>query len=179
MAEDEGAKSSPSTPNVVEEGLKDLDLQKVDSGTSRGRMSSRNIKRENSMGAGISPAGFGGRHSLESPKKPGSSSHSSAVSTPKTEEVVPGSVTLKQQPGQPPKLARSTSRRVVPRTPPLFHEYASRTEEAKGAFQVIPACIYSSKTIGATDHAMDCECAEEWGQFILCLPLWARKLLKS
>ncbi|KAL8705012.1 MAG: hypothetical protein Q9201_001857 [Fulgogasparrea decipioides] len=162
MADDEEATFSPSTPNVVEEGLKELHLQKEGLGTLRGRMSSRGIKREDTADHSMSPSAASRRRSLESPKKLGSSSHSSAVSTPKTEEIIPSTVTLKQQPGQPPKLARSTSQKVVSRNPPLFHEYASKTVEAKDTFQVIPGCIYSSKAIGATDHAMDCECAEEW-----------------
>ncbi|KAL8710925.1 MAG: hypothetical protein Q9220_004524 [cf. Caloplaca sp. 1 TL-2023] len=99
---------------------------------------------------------------LQSPQKSGVSSHSSTVSTPKNEELIPSAVTLKQEPGEPPKLARSTSQKVTSRAPPLFHQLPSKTEEAKDTFQAIPSCVYSSKAIGATDHAMDCECNEEW-----------------
>ncbi|KAL8872673.1 MAG: hypothetical protein Q9174_001736 [Haloplaca sp. 1 TL-2023] len=162
MVGDEEPATTPSTPNVVEEGLKDLDLQKVESGTYKIRTSSRSIKREGGLSDGLSPSSLGGRHPVDSPRKPTSSSHSSAVSTPRNEEIIPGSVTLKQQPGQPPKLARSTSQKLAPRTPPLFDEYPDKTEEAKRAFQVIPGCIYSSKSIGATETAMDCDCTEEW-----------------
>ncbi|KAL8699158.1 MAG: hypothetical protein Q9224_001533 [Gallowayella concinna] len=152
----------PSTPNVVQEGLKDLHLEKEDTANMRGRASARTLRRENTLGIEISPSVSSGSPVLRSPPKPETSSHSSAVSTPKNEELVPGSVILKQEPGQAPRLARSTSQKVVPRTPPLFHDYTSKTDEAKGSFQVIPACIYSSKAIGATEHAMDCDCPEEW-----------------
>ena len=163
MADSEGSNPSPSTPSTVGEGLKDLHLQKEDLGSSRGRALARNIKRENILSNDMSPSALSYKHSLQSPKKPGSSSQSSTVSTPKNEGVIPSSVILKQQPGQPAKLARSTSQKVTTRTPPTFNDYSNRTDEAKGTFQVLPACIYSSKAIGATDHAMDCECAEEWG----------------
>lgn len=171
MADDDEATRSPSTPNLVEEGLKDLNLQKEDLASSRGRMSLRNIKREGTVGSGRSPSSFSGRPSQESPKKPESSGRSSAISTPKNEEVIPGSVVLKQESGQPPKLARVTSQKVASHSPPLFDREDDRTAEAKGTFQVIPGCIYSSKAIGATDHAMDCECTDEWGQSMSCLSL--------
>lgn len=166
MSDGESTNTSPSTPNVVENGLKDLHLQKEDTGNRKGRPLSKYIRREHTLGSDMSPSSISQRQSLQSPRKPGGSSQSSAVSTPKNEEVVSSSVAIKQQPGQPPKLARSTSQKVTPRTPPSFLDYPSKTEEAKDIFQVLPACIYSSKAIGATDHAMDCECTEEWGQSI-------------
>ncbi|KAL8782875.1 MAG: hypothetical protein Q9213_005052 [Squamulea squamosa] len=164
MAKGEESASLPSTPNsstpnVVEEGLKDLHLQKEDTANMRGRESGTNLRRDITVGSDISPSTPSGR---ESPKKQGTSSQSSPTSTPKDEELVPGTVTIKQEPGQAPKLARSTSQKVIPRTPPLFHDHPSKTDEAKGTFQVIPGCIYSSKAIGTTEHAMDCDCTEEW-----------------
>ncbi|KAL8975539.1 MAG: hypothetical protein Q9197_000216 [Variospora fuerteventurae] len=163
MADCKGPELFQSTPDVVGDGLKELHLQKEDTGQRRGEALSKNIvRRERPLGGDMSPSTVSRPHSLQSPRKQGASSQSSTVSTPKNEEVIPSSVTLKQQPGQPPKLARSTSQKVISRTPPTFDDYQSRTDEAKGTFQVIPGCTYSSKAIGATDHAMDCECAEEW-----------------
>ncbi|KAL9014842.1 MAG: hypothetical protein Q9173_000509 [Seirophora scorigena] len=163
MADYEGPGSSQSTPNVVEHGLMQLHLQKEDTDHLRGETLSKNIiRREHILGSDMSASTVSRPHSLQSPMKQGASSQSSAVSTPKNEEIIPSSVTLKQQPGQPPKLARSTSQKVISRTPPTFDDYPSRTDEAKGTFQVITGCSYSSKAIGATDHAMDCECTEEW-----------------
>lgn len=165
MADSESANTSPSTPNV-QDGLMDLHLQKEDTGDRRGKPMSKTLMREHTLGDEMSPSAMSRRQSLQSPRKHGGSPQSSTVSTPKTEEVTPCSVTLKQQPGQPPKLARSTSQKVTPRAPPTYHDYPNKTDEARGTFQVIPGCVYSSKAIGATDHAMDCECAEEWGQSI-------------
>ncbi|KAL9007247.1 MAG: hypothetical protein Q9188_000050 [Gyalolechia gomerana] len=162
MADDEKTVSTPPTPNIVEEGLKDLHIQKDDLVNLRGRSLSRNIRRDNTLGNDTPSSAKSRRHSLQSPKKPGSSTHSSTVSTPTNEDVIPSSVILKQQPGLPPKLARSTSQKVIARTPPTFHDHPSKTNEAKATFQVIPRCIYSTKAIGATDHAMDCECSEDW-----------------
>ncbi|KAI4190507.1 MAG: hypothetical protein L6R41_000742 [Letrouitia leprolyta] len=162
MAADENTVSTPSTPNIVEEGLKDLHLQNEDLGSLKSRTLSRNIKRDNTMGNDTPSSTMSRTHSLQSPKKPGSSTHSSTVSTPKNEDSIPSSVTLKQQPGQPLKLTRSTSQKVAARTPPTFLDHPTKTDEAKDTFQVIPRCIYSTKAIGATDHAMDCECTEEW-----------------
>ena len=82
----------------------------------------------------------------------------------KSEEVVGGEVTVKMEPGQPPKLARSSSQKISSRPVELFTDYASKTEEAKGVFEVIPTCTYSSKSMGATEHGMDCDCSEEWGK---------------
>lgn len=163
----ERSTSSPSTPqsstpNVVEEGLKDLHLQKEDTVHMRGREPCRRLRRDNTAGSDTSPSTWSG---MQSPKKQGTSAQSSATSTPKHEESLPGTVTVKQEPGQAPKLTRSTSQKVVPRTPPLFHDYPSKTDEAQGGFHVLPGCIYSSKAIGATEHAMDCDCAEEWSQY--------------
>ncbi|KAL8863411.1 MAG: hypothetical protein Q9178_000092 [Gyalolechia marmorata] len=160
----EGTTSSPSipevsTPNVVEEGLKDLHLQKEDMANTRGRGPCRTLRRDNTMGSDTSPSTWSG---IQSPKKQGTSAHSSAISTPKHEESVPGTVTVKQEPGQAPKLTRTSSQKVIPRPRPLFHDYPSKTDEAKDSFQIIPGCIYSSKAIGATENAMDCDCTEEW-----------------
>ncbi|KAL8848848.1 MAG: hypothetical protein Q9221_006144 [Calogaya cf. arnoldii] len=162
--ENERTISSPSTPQsstpiVVEEGLKDLHLQKEDTDQMGGREPSRRLRRDNTGPRGISPSTWTG---TQSPKKQGTSAQSSATSTPKHEESVPGTVTVKQEPGQAPKLTRTTSQKVVPRIPPLYHDYPSKTDEAQRGFVVIQACNYQSKAIGVTEHAMDCDCAEEW-----------------
>ena len=83
----------------------------------------------------------------------------------KREEVVGGGVTVKQEPGQPLKLSRSTSHKIVTRPPPLCDNCPDRTKEAQGSFQLISECSYTSKHIGSTEHdSMDCDCAEEWGK---------------
>ncbi len=79
-------------------------------------------------------------------------------------DVVGGEMTVKMEPAHPPKLARTASQKASARPPALFDSYPDKTEESKGTFQVIGACIYSSKQIGSTEQAMECDCAEEWGK---------------
>ncbi|KAK8124836.1 SET domain-containing protein [Apiospora kogelbergensis] len=63
----------------------------------------------------------------------------------------------------PPKLMRKASSKVVPRKAPVFTEWPDMTEASKEHFQVIPDCLYGSKSLGSTDHdALDCDCDQEW-----------------
>jgi len=80
------------------------------------------------------------------------------------EDLVGGEVTLKQEPGKPPKLSRTTSRKVERRPPPMFNDYKDSTSEATSTFQVITECSYANKNLGSTDPALECDCAEEWGK---------------
>lgn len=81
------------------------------------------------------------------------------------EEKVGGDIVLKQEPGQPPKLSRSSSQKIVSRPPQLFSHLPDSTEDAKATFTQIEECLYANKYMGITEHAMECECAEEWGKF--------------
>lgn len=90
------------------------------------------------------------------------------------EEKVGGDITVRLEPGEPPKLARSSSQKVVPRPPPLYLDLPDSTGEAKSTFEVIEMCTYANKYMGYTEHAMECDCAEEWGKldfFYYCL-IW-------
>ena len=80
------------------------------------------------------------------------------------EEMVGGEVTLKLEPGKPPKLSRSTSHKVEKRPPPLFFDHEDRTSEATSTFSVLDHCSYANKYLGTTEHALECDCAEEWGK---------------
>lgn len=80
------------------------------------------------------------------------------------EEKIGGDIVVKQEPGQPPKLARSASQKIVPRAPRLFSHLPDSTEEALKGFEKIEACSYANKYMGYTEHAMECDCAEEWGK---------------
>ena len=75
-----------------------------------------------------------------------------------------GEVVVKMEPTHPPKMARVASQKLPSKPAALFDAYADKTEESKGTFQVIGACMYSSKQIGSTEQAMECDCAEEWGK---------------
>ncbi|KAJ5466709.1 Histone-lysine N-methyltransferaseH3 lysine-36 specific [Penicillium diatomitis] len=77
-------------------------------------------------------------------------------------ETVGGDIVVKEQPGQPPKLARSSSQKVVPRPPRLFSHLPDSTKDALATFEQIEACWYANKNMGYTEHAMECDCAEEW-----------------
>lgn len=79
-------------------------------------------------------------------------------------EVVDQDEIVNLEPSLPPKLSRMASLKVLPKPITLFDAYANKTEESKSNFQVIEACIYSSKQIGSTEQAMECDCAEEWGK---------------
>lgn len=84
------------------------------------------------------------------------------------EEVVGGDVTLKLEPGQPPKLARSSSHKVMTGPAQLYTDEPDRTEEARRTFEVLSECSYSSKYIGSSSHDyMECDCTEEWGEIHL------------
>lgn len=83
------------------------------------------------------------------------------------EEKVGGDITVKLEPGQPPKLTRSSSQKVVPRPPQLFTDLPDSTAEAKSTFGMMEMCTYANKYMGYTEHAMECDCAEEWGKWFL------------
>ncbi|KAF2454529.1 hypothetical protein BDY21DRAFT_291302, partial [Lineolata rhizophorae] len=78
------------------------------------------------------------------------------------EEVVGGEVTVKLSPGRAPKLSRTGTHKVVSKPAQLFLDVPNKTEEAKASFQVIPACTYAARYLGYTEHALECDCAEEW-----------------
>lgn len=128
----------------------------------RGRIRTDGVKEEAAMEDSKTLSDNSSKASTQSPVKSSHSPHSPDIS--KGEEIVGGEVTLKMEPGQPPKLARSSSRKITSRPLQLFTDYENKTEEAKVVFEVIPTCAYSSRSMGATEHGMDCDCSEEWGK---------------
>lgn len=83
---------------------------------------------------------------------------------PDAEEVIGGDITLKLEPGKPPKLARSSSKKIPTRPPPLFLDHEDVTSEARRTFEVLPDCNYANKYLGTTDAAYECDCNEVWGK---------------
>ena len=81
------------------------------------------------------------------------------------EKVIKADVVVKQEPGQPPKLSRTASQKVPTKAASLYLHYPNKTDEATSSFQVISDCIYAAKYLGATEHALECDCAEEWGMY--------------
>ena len=133
----------------------------------RSRSRSNGIKEEETKAQADTLRERSLRSTPQSPVKSSGASqspHESNMTKSEHEETVGGQVTVKLEPGQPPKLARSSSRKVWSRPAALFDDYPSKTEEAKTKFEVIPACIYGSKYMGSTEHGMDCDCSEEWGK---------------
>lgn len=91
-------------------------------------------------------------------------SDASSPDTDAHEEMVGGEITVKMEPGKALKLARTASQKVVARPPPLFLDLPDATEEAKETFVVLPECTYGNKYLGSTEHALECDCSEEWGK---------------
>lgn len=102
------------------------------------------------------------RSATQSPRKQLSPA-SSPSETQEHEQVVGGDMTLKMSPGKAPKLSRTASQKIVPKSPQLFLDLPDATEEARGTFQTLPACTYAAKHLGTTEPALECDCAEEWG----------------
>ena len=125
----------------------------------------RSIRRQNSTTSHTSSP----RDALSTSKSrsPVKNGHLSELSTPTDSglEVVGGEVTVSQEPGEPPKLSRTTSQKIRAREAPLYLEVEDRTYEATEHFDIISACNYLNKWIGSTEHgSMDCDCVEEWGK---------------
>ena len=77
---------------------------------------------------------------------------------------VNGHASVKAEPPTPANETRSTSRKGVARVAPLFDHLPDATLEAQSAYQTLDACTYANKYLGFTEHAMECDCSEEWGK---------------
>ena len=85
-----------------------------------------------------------------------------------------GHSTPKMEPEEdvkPTKTSRSTKSQAVPRVAPLFDHLPDATSEATSLFAVMESCTYSNKYLGYTEHAMECDCSEEWGMLRLAMRL--------
>lgn len=80
------------------------------------------------------------------------------------QETVGGDITLKMEPGEPPKLSRRTSQKVPARPPPDFSHLPDATAEATSTFQLLQGCSYAAKYLGSTEAPLECDCSEEWGK---------------
>ena len=148
----------------IENGVGGLHLE---NGNVRARLG-QEIQEEATNSNESSPRDTPMNSSSQSPSKTDLPTNSPSMGSEKHEEVVGGDVTVKLEPGQPPKLARSSSQKILSKPAPLFHHHPSKTEESKNTFQVLEQCSYTSKYIGSTEHgSMDCDCSEEWGKSTL------------
>lgn len=161
MTEDKRLKKS----RVLDSSVQDAPLENGRTKREPGRLRTDEIKEESASSTSQSPQDTPMKSTPQSPIKYEKASQSPFTGSEKHEEVIGGEITVKEEPGQPPKLSRSTSQKIVARPPPLFDEYKDKTEEAEESFEVIRECSYSSKYIGSSEHdSMDCDCAEEWGK---------------
>ncbi|KIW48204.1 uncharacterized protein PV06_00817 [Exophiala oligosperma] len=71
---------------------------------------------------------------------------------------------VKPEPKEPSKPAKSsrTSSKLPPRIAPLFDHLPDATQEATSTFSLLDACTYQNKYLGFSEHALDCDCVEEW-----------------
>lgn len=149
---------------VLENSVEELHLENGDAPGSLGK----ETKEEATISDRSSPRDTSMKSSSQSPMKTDIAMQPPSTGSGKHEEVVGGEVTVKLEPGHPPKLARSSSHKIISKPAPLFHDYPSKTEESKHTFQLLEQCSYTSKYIGSTEHgSMDCDCTEEWGKPIL------------
>jgi [histone H3]-lysine36 N-trimethyltransferase len=75
-----------------------------------------------------------------------------------------------------PRVSRKSSQKMAPRAVTLVDGLPDVTEESYEHFQVIPECLYGSKSLGSTEHgALDCDCSEEWRRFPCCHILVGRR----
>lgn len=90
-----------------------------------------------------------------------------------------GHATPKMEPEEemkPLKASRSSKSQPVPRVAALFDHLPDATAEATSTFAVMESCTYSNKYLGYTEHAMECDCSEEWGRLCLTRHLCVLKL---
>ncbi|KAI0429212.1 hypothetical protein F5Y09DRAFT_265659 [Xylaria sp. FL1042] len=129
-----------------EDHLKDgLEGLKVD--TSLGPATTTTIKKEGDSMASTPNDSQGSRSESMSPDD--RKTRSDSASTP--DGVLP------------PKLSRKPSQKLPPRPMTLLTDLPDVTTESCEHFQVIPDCLYGSKSLGSTDHdSLDCDCSEEW-----------------
>lgn len=151
----------------LESEVQDLHLKEEDSDTEMDNITVA-VKAETPASAGASSANTPTLPSNKRPPRSPIKMPQSAIQSPTVksdlEQIIGGDVTIKQEPGKPPKLSRTTSRKVERRPPPLLSHWEDKTAEATSSFDVLTECIYSNKHLGSTDPALECDCAEEWGK---------------
>lgn len=165
MADTEGNKTKQEN---LESEVRDMKLEQerdVDIGMIPAAPS---VKKERSVsvdGSSTStPRGI--KRSSQSPVKTESMAQSPAVKAEDIDTKVGGDVELRLDAEDRPKLLRKQSHKIVRRPPPLFFDYEDKTAEARSAFSVLTECVYANKQLGTTEHALECDCAEEWGKSI-------------
>lgn len=163
-----GDQLEETKPIKLECEVKNLKLEEDDSSGPRSDGIPTTSAERFGLSAQLTPNGLSSPHKLKSKASTQSPIKSrnvsqSPVEQSEREEVVGGDITLKLEPGKAPKLSRSTSHKVISKPLQLFSDAPDKTAEATGTFTVIPDCAYAAKYLGYTEHALECDCAEEWG----------------
>jgi hypothetical protein len=93
-------------------------------------------------------------------------SRATSTSSVDKKEIVerPNETPVKIEHLDPGKPSRSASQKTLLRSAPLFDHLEDATMEAARSFAVLEACTYANKFLGYTEHAMECDCNEEWGK---------------
>jgi len=117
------------------------------------------------------------RSTSHSPSKQ-SSPDESPTDDHEQEEVVGGDITLKMEPGKAPKLSRTATQKIRSKPPLLFLDLPDATEEARRTFVTLPECTYGAKYMGTTEHALECDCSEEWGMYSAQILSSSRKVFR-
>ncbi|MCJ1433816.1 histone methyltransferase set2 [Xylographa pallens] len=162
MSDDEQHKQT----DKVEEGFKDMEIKSNDFDSEEegsGTIRVREIEQLSTNTSGTSsPTKMEVKTATPSPEKRHCTSNTPIKGKGEHEQTIGGDVTLKLEPGQPPKLSRTASQKVIAKAPQMFGHYEDKIQEAASEFQIITQCSYSAKYLGSTEHAMECDCIEEW-----------------
>lgn len=151
----------------LESEVRDLQLKEEDIDTDMGSNAPPAFVKDevSAPGSGVAtPIAL--KRSSRSPTKTQSVSDSPTAKYDE-QETIGGDVTLKLEPGKPPKLSRSVSHKIQKRPPQLFLESEDKTAEATSTFDLLSVCTYANKFLGTTEPALECDCTEEWGKQIL------------
>jgi [histone H3]-lysine36 N-trimethyltransferase len=166
----QSSKSSPKADSVDEDtiAVKQELSHPIDRELEMSLLRTGTIKDDRAVSASNSPSLLPSK--LKSSRSSSSASiksratSESSVDKKDSKDKVGGGNLRKMEAGQPPKLARSSSSKVVSRVAPLFAHLPDATMDAKSSFSVLESCTYSNKFLGYTEHAMECDCSEEWGK---------------
>ena len=118
------------------------------------------VKQERPASSSGSATPKGVKRQFESPMKEEKMAQSPSVKT----DVVGGDVELRLDADERPRLVRTQSHKVPRLPPPLFTDFPDMTAQATSTFSILNECVYANKYLGTTEHALECECAEEWGK---------------
>lgn len=167
MSDNEGEKKPVGLARDVRAMKIDEDGFVGEGGTSQSRISAEVRQEWKDRSTPIT----NGQHSpLKLGRKVASRDSTEASNTPRSpatkierEDTVGGDITVKIEPGQAPKLSRTSSKKIMSKPPQLFLDLPDATSDASNTFEPIADCHYANKYLGTTDHALECDCSEEWG----------------